>query len=63
MQTGTRGPGSRSAPNSLCPQAHPGDDGDHLISVHVAEQHRLYRHDAADRQCHLEESLRPQGVS
>uniref|UniRef100_A0A8D0HZ24 Solute carrier family 13 member 3 n=1 Tax=Sus scrofa TaxID=9823 RepID=A0A8D0HZ24_PIG len=44
-------------------QTHPGDDGDHLLSVHVAEQHRLHRHDAAHRQRHPEEPLWPEGGS
>ncbi|XP_020933944.1 solute carrier family 13 member 3 isoform X3 [Sus scrofa] len=60
---GTRGLGSGSASGSLCSQTHPGDDGDHLLSVHVAEQHRLHRHDAAHRQRHPEEPLWPEGGS
>lgn len=57
------GPSSGSASHPLCPQAHPGDDGDHLSPVHVAEQHGLHRHDAAHRQRHPEESLWPEGGS
>lgn len=54
---------SGSASNVLCSQAHPGDDGNHLLPVHVAEQHCLHRHDAAHRQRHPEESLWPEGAS
>lgn len=57
------GPRSGCTSNSLCSQAHPGDDGDHLLPVHVAEQYGLHCHDAAHCQRHPEKSLQPEGGS
>lgn len=42
-------------------QADPGNDDDLVLPLHVAQQHRDYRHDAAYCQRHPGESVRGPG--